>query len=96
MKGLSCNSGLLHTYSVEQAIDILGEHGYQAIDISLELAPPFLPHPKPHMSSEATPARRNAVRQYAQQADIAIAALNAHTNVIHGDPEVRQIGRAHV
>jgi sugar phosphate isomerase/epimerase len=90
MKGLSCNSGLLHTYSVEQAIDILVECGYQAIDISLELAPPFLPHPKPHMSSEADAGRRRAVRDYAKQAGIAIGALNAHTNVIHGDPAVRQ------
>jgi inosose dehydratase len=90
MKGLSCNSGLLHTYSVEQSMDILVEHGYQAIDISLELAPPFLPHPKPHMNSAADAGRRRAVRDYAQQAGIAIGALNAHTNVIHGDPEMRR------
>lgn len=90
MKGLSCNSGLLHTYSVEQAIDILVEHGYQAIDISLELAPPFLPPPRPHMSSGADASRRRAVRDYARQAGIAIGALNAHTNVIHGDPAVRR------
>ena len=90
MKGLSCNSGLLHTYSVEQSMDILVEHGYQAIDISLELAPPFIPPPKPHMSSAADAGRRRAVRDYARQAGIAIGALNAHTNVIHGDPEVRR------
>ena len=71
MKGLSCNSGLLHEYSVEQAMDILAEHGYQAIDISLELAPPFIPPPKPHMSSAADAGRRRAVRSYAQQAGIA-------------------------
>ena len=40
MKGLSCNSGLLCKYSTEEAINILAEHGYQAIDISLEIAPP--------------------------------------------------------
>jgi sugar phosphate isomerase/epimerase len=90
MKGLSCNSGLLHTYSVEQSMDILVEHGYQAIDISLELAPPFLPPPKPHMDSGVDAARRRAVRDYARKAGIAIGALNAHTNVIHGDPEERR------
>jgi len=90
MKGLSCNSGLLHEYSVEQAMDILAEHGYQAIDISLELAPPFIPPPKPHMSSAVDAGRRRAVRSYAQQTGIAIGALNAHTNVIHGEPAVRQ------
>ena len=96
MKGLSCNSGLLHTYSVEESIDILAEHGYQAIDISLELAPPFLPPPKPHMSSEVDARRRRAVRDYAQRAGIAIGALNAHTNVIHGDAEVRQENIAYI
>ena len=90
MKGLSCNSGLLHTYSVEESIDILAGQGYQAIDISLELAPPFLPPPRPHMSSGADASRRRAVRDYARQAGIAIGALNAHTNVIHGDPAVRR------
>ena len=90
MKGLSCNSGLLHTYSVEQSIDILAEQGYQAIDISLELAPPFLPPPKPHMDSGADAARRRAVRDYARKKGIAIGTLNAHTNVIHGDPEERR------
>jgi len=90
MKGLSCNSGLLHEYSVEQAMDILAEHGYRAIDISLELAPPFIPPPKPHMSSAVDAGRRRAVRSYAQQTGIAIGALNAHTNVIHGEPAVRQ------
>ena len=90
MKGLSCNSGLLHEYGVEQAMDVLAEHGYQAIDISLELAPPFIPPPKPHMSSAVDAGRRRAVRSYAQQTGIAIGALNAHTNVIHGEPEVRR------
>lgn len=90
MKGLSCNSGLLHEYSVEQAMDILAEQGYQAIDISLELAPPFIPPPKPHMSSAVDAGRRRAVRRYAQRTGIAIGALNAHTNVIHGEPAVRQ------
>ena len=90
MKGLSCNSGLLHTYSVEESIDILADQGYQAIDISLELAPPFIPPPEPHMDSGADAARRRAVRDYAQKAGIAIGALNAHTNVIHGEPEVRR------
>ena len=90
MKGLSCNSGLLHTYSVEESIDILADQGYQAIDISLELAPPFIPPPKPHMDSGAEASRRRAVRDYAQRAGIAIGALNAHTNVIHGEPEVRR------
>lgn len=90
MKGLSCNSGLLHKYSVEEAIDVLAEQGYQAIDISLELAPPFLPPPKPHMGADADAGRRRAVRDYARQAGIAIGALNAHTNVIHGDSRIRR------
>ncbi len=53
MQGLSCNSGLLCMYSVEEAIDVLAEVGYQAIDIGLEVAPPFLPIPEPHMSPQA-------------------------------------------
>ena len=42
MQGLSCNSGLLCMYSVEEAINVLAEVGYQAIDISLEVAQPPL------------------------------------------------------
>ncbi len=71
-------------------MDILAEHGYQAIDISLELAPPFIPPPKPHMSSAADAGQRRAVRSYAERTGIAIGALNAHTNVIHGEPAVRR------
>ena len=89
-KGLSCNSGLLGNVPVEQAIDLLAQEGYQAIDISLELAPPFLPAPPPHMSPhDAAPTRRR-VRTCAEKAGIAIAALNAHTNLIAGTSEERQ------
>lgn len=90
MKGLSCNSGLLSQFPVEQAIDILAEHDYQAIDISLEKAPPFLPPPPPHMSPQSGAEERSRVRKHAERAGVAIAALNAHTNLIHAVPEVRQ------
>lgn len=90
MKGLSCNSGLLSQFPIEQAIDILAEHDYQAIDISLEKAPPFLPPPPPHMSPRAGAEERTRVRKHAERAGVAIAALNAHTNLIHAVPEVRQ------
>jgi len=90
MKGLSCNSGLLNQFPIEQAIDILAEHDYQAIDISLEKAPPFLPPPPPHMSPRAGAEERSRVRKHAERAGVAIAALNAHTNLIHAVPEVRQ------
>ncbi len=90
MKGLSCNSGLLSQFSIEQAIDILAELDYQAIDISLEKAPPFLPPPPPHMSPRAGAEETRRVRKQAEHAGVAIAALNAHTNLIHAVPEVRQ------
>ena len=87
---LSCNSGLLSRFSVEKAIGVLAEAGYQAIDISLEVAPPFLPVPQPHLSPTADAGTRNQVRHAAEQAGVAIAALNAHTNLIHAEPETRQ------
>jgi len=92
MKGLSCNSGFLSLDSlgVEQAIGLLAELGYQAIDISLEVSPPFLPTPPPHMNSQADANTRRHVRRCAEQAGVAIAALNAHTNLIHAVPETRQ------
>ena len=90
MKGLSCNSGLLCKYSTEEAINILAEHGYQAIDISLEIAPPFLPMPPPHMSPDDDAGTRRRVRQAAEQAGITIVALNAHNNLIHSVPETRR------
>ena len=90
MKGLSFNSGLLGMFGVEQAIEILAEHGYQAIDISLEVDPPFLPAPPPHMSPQADANTRRRVRRCAEQAGVEIAALNAHTNPINGAPEVRK------
>ena len=90
MKGLSCNSGLLSMFSVEKAIDMLAELGYQAIDISLEVAPPYLPVPKPHMVPEADAGTRRRVRRHAEHAGVAIAAVNAHTNLIQGLAEARR------
>jgi sugar phosphate isomerase/epimerase len=90
MQGLSCNSGLLSQFTVEQAMDVLAEQGYQAIDISLEVAPPFLPAPKPHMSPDADSETRRRVRRHADNTGVAIAAVNAHTSLIRGLPEARQ------
>ena len=90
MKGLSCNSNVLSDVKTEQAIDILADLGYDAIDISLELVPPFYPIAHPHMSSEDDAATRNRVRRHAEAAGLAIAALNAHTNVISEFPDKRQ------
>ncbi len=90
MKGLSCNSGLLCKYSTEEAINILAEHGYQAIDMSLEIAPPFLPMPPPHMSPKDDASTRRQVRRAAEQAGITIIALNAHNNLIHSVSKTRQ------
>jgi sugar phosphate isomerase/epimerase len=84
MKGLSCNSGLLGSYNVFEAMDLLTEHGYQAIDISLEVAPPFLPMPPPHMTPKDDATYRTNVRRHAEKAGLAIAAVNAHTSLITG------------
>ena len=89
MKGISCNSNLLSDLPVEQAMDVLGEHGYAAIDICLEIAPPFVPVPTPHLSPEDGAAKRDRVRKRAEEAGIAIAALNAHTNLCARDPAER-------
>lgn len=89
MKGISCNSNLLSGLAVEQAIDVLAEHGYEAIDICLEMAPPFFPVPTPHLSPDDGSAKRQQVRKRADQAGIAIAALNAHTNLCARNPSVR-------
>ena len=89
MKGISCNSNVLSELPVEQAIDVLAEYGYDAIDICMELAPPFHPVPTPHMSPDDDPAKRDRVRRRAKKAGIAIAALNAHTNLCTRDPDLR-------
>ena len=89
MKGISCNSNLLSDLPVEQAMDVLGEHGYAAIDICLEIAPPFVPVPTPHLSPEDRAVKRDRVRKRAEEAGIAIAALNAHTNLCARDPAER-------
>ena len=89
MKGISCNSNLLSDLPVEQAMDVLGEHGYAAIDICLEIAPPFVPVPTPHLSPEDGAAKRDRVRKRAEEAGIAIAALNAHTNLCARAPAER-------
>ena len=90
MHGISCNSNILSHLPVEQAIDVLAEHGYDAIDICLEVVPPFYPVPTPHMSPDDDSAQRDRVRRRAEQAGIAIAALNAHNNLCARDPQVRQ------
>lgn len=76
-------------FSVEQAIDVLATQGYQAIDISLEKGRPILPVPQAHMSPEADANTRRQVRKHAEQAGVAILALNATTNLIHSVPETR-------
>lgn len=90
MKGLSCNSNVLSDLPVEDAIAVLSQYGYDAIDVCLEFAPPFYPVPTPHMSPDDDLAKRDRVRQCAEKAGIAIAALNAHTNLSARDPDVRQ------
>lgn len=89
MKGISCNSNLLSDLPLEQAMDVLGEHGYAAVDICLEIAPPFVPVPTPHLSPEHGSGKRQQVRKRAEEAGIAIAALNAHTNLCARDPAER-------
>ena len=90
VKGLSCNSNLLSDLPLERAIDALADAGYDAVDVCLELEPPFCPIPKPHMSPDDDTVKRDRVRRHAEQAGIAIAALNAHTNLCARDPAVRQ------
>ena len=89
MKGISCNSNLLSDLPIEQAINVLAEHGYDAIDICMELAPPMVPVPAPHMTPGDDSATCQRVRRQAEQAGIAIVALNAHTSMCTRDPEVR-------
>lgn len=90
MKGLSCNSNILSVFSLEQAIEVVAELGYQAIDINLELSPPFLPVPPPHMSLAADANTRRQVRRCAEHAGVVIAALNGGANLVHGVPETRR------
>ncbi len=89
MKGISCNSNVLSDLPVEKAIYLLAEYGYDAIDICLELTPPFDPVPTPHMSPDDDNAKRKLVFSSAQKAGIAIATLNAHTNICARDSQAR-------
>ncbi|MYD90613.1 MAG: sugar phosphate isomerase/epimerase [Caldilineaceae bacterium SB0662_bin_9] len=89
MKGLSCNSALFAHIDVVECMGILADHGFQAIDVSLELEPPFLPVPKPHMYVDADAAERARVVQGAKAAGLDFGTCNAHTNLIDGDPEAR-------
>lgn len=90
MKGLSCNSNILSALSLEEAIEVVAELGYQAIDINAEVSPPFLPVPPPHLTPAADVNRRRKVRRCAEEAGVVIAALNGGANLIHGVPETRQ------
>jgi sugar phosphate isomerase/epimerase len=91
MKGLSCNSGSLLGLDLGEAIDLVAAHGYQAIDISLEVGPPFVPAPPPHLTPGDDAATRAQVRRHAEKAGITIAAVNAHTTLITGFDEVRRL-----
>ena len=90
MKGLCCNSGLLSSYGVEEAINILAEESYQAIEISLEPEPPWLPRTPPHMRIQDDLPKRVRVRRSAEKAGVKIVAVNAHTNLIESVPDIRQ------
>ena len=89
MKGLSCNSSLLSHEPIEQAIDMLAEHGYAAVDVSAELQPPVYPLQPPHMGPDDDAATRKRVRRHAEQAGIVIAAVNGHTNLCSAIDEQR-------
>lgn len=90
MKGLSCNSNLLCEMPVVEAIDVLAEEGYQAVDVCMEIAPPFVPIPTPHMTPDDDSATRKRVRKRAEDAGIAFGAINAHTDISVRDPEIRK------
>ena len=89
MKGLSCNSALLSHLDIVESMGVLADHGFQAIDVSLELEPPFIPVPKPHMYVDADRAERQRVADGARNAGLHFGTCNAHTNLIDGDPEAR-------
>lgn len=89
MNELSCNSALFAHLDVVECMQILADHGFHAIDVSLELEPPFLPVPKPHMYVNAAAAERQRVAQGARRAGLGFGTCNAHTNLIDGDPEAR-------
>ena len=90
VKGLSCNSNILSAVRIEEAIRVVAELGYQAIDINLEVSPPFLPVPRPHLSTTADAGERRKVRRCAEQAGVTIAALMGGANFVHPVPETRQ------
>ncbi len=89
MKGLSCNSALFAHLDVVACMQILADQGFQAIDVSLELEPPFLPVPPPHMRVDADRAERARVVQGARDTGLAFGTCNAHTNLVDGNPEIR-------
>ncbi len=89
LQGYCCNSGLLCDLCIEDAIDTLAQEAYSGIEVSLEKSPPFLPVPAPHMAPNDSAERRNRVRAHAAEAGVAIAAVNAHTNLIAGCPDER-------
>lgn len=96
MQGLSCNSALLARWDVVESMRILADQGFQAIDVSLELEPPFLPVPQPHMYVDADASERDRVARGAQACGLAFGTLNAHTNLVDGDPEARARNRTFV
>lgn len=89
MKELSCNSALFSHLDVVECMQLLADNGFQAIDVSLELDPPFLPKPPPHMHIDADAGERARVAQGVRQCGLAFGTVNAHTNLIDGDPEAR-------
>ena len=93
MKGISCNSNFLADWPIDDAIQMLADHGYEGIDICLEISPPFDPVPTPHMSPRDDLATRERVRAKAEQAGVAIAALNAHDNISVRNAEKRGVAR---
>lgn len=89
MKGLSCNSALLAHLDVVQCMHILADNGFQAVDVSMETDPPFLPKPPPHMYVDADAQERARVARGARRLGLDFGTVNAHTNLIDGDPEAR-------
>ena len=90
MKGISCNSNLLSDLPVEQAMDVLGEHGYAAIDICLEIAPPLRSDtcPAPQPPRRVRQARAGAKAGRKTPASPSLPSMPTPTSA----PEIRRSG----
>jgi sugar phosphate isomerase/epimerase len=79
------HSVALDQFPVEEAMEMVARHGYDAIELNAET----LPWAGPHITPETDQETRRRISNRAQDLGLEISAISAHVSLIDPDPAAR-------